>query len=154
VTEKKRWPRVGLLAAVVVVIAGFAYLLTGGISSNLVFFLTPGELLARGTEIVEKPVRLGGQVVPNSVEWNAEAIDLRFKVQDETGKVIVVHATKAPPAMFRAGIGVVLEGKLNRSGVFESSNLMVKHSNEYRPPEDGQHDTKAMYESLIKGGQT
>jgi cytochrome c-type biogenesis protein CcmE len=153
VTEKKRRPRVGLIAACVVIIAAFAYLLTGGISSNLVFFLTPGELLAKGSDVYEKPVKLGGQVVPNSVEWNAEAIDLRFKVQDETGKVIAVHAQKAPPAMFRAGIGVVLEGRLSRSGVFESTSLMVKHSNEYRPPEEG-HDPEMMYKSLMKDGQT
>ena len=50
--------------------------------------------------------------------------------------------------MFKEGIGVVVEGKYTHEGVFESTNLMVKHSNEYEPP----HGDKPadMYESLIK----
>jgi cytochrome c-type biogenesis protein CcmE len=152
-TTKKKLPRGGVIAASVVILGAFAYLLSGGISSNLVFFLTPGELLAKGADVYEKPVRLGGQVVPGSVDWKPQEIDLRFKVQDETGKIVDVHAQKAPPAMFRPGIGVVLEGRLTSAGVFESTNLMVKHSNEYRPPEAG-HNPETMYKSLMKDGQT
>jgi cytochrome c-type biogenesis protein CcmE len=40
--------------------------------------------------------------------------------------------------MFRDGIGVVVEGTFDQSGVFTSSRLLVKHSNEYKAPEDGQ----------------
>jgi cytochrome c-type biogenesis protein CcmE len=87
------------------------------------------------------------------VTWDAQALDLRFRVLDETGKGIEVHARKAPPQMFREGMGVVLEGKLNASGVFESTNLMVKHSNEYRPP-DANHDPEKMYRTLMKGEQS
>jgi cytochrome c-type biogenesis protein CcmE len=32
---------------------------------------------------------------------------------------------------------VIVEGRYQRSGVFESTNLMVKHSNEYRAPRHG-----------------
>jgi cytochrome c-type biogenesis protein CcmE len=93
--------RLGLIIAAVVILAGFAYLVTGGISSNLVFFLTPGELLAKGTDAYDTPIRLGGQVAPNSVKWDAEALDLRFTLQDAEGKQVEVHARKAPPQMFR-----------------------------------------------------
>jgi cytochrome c-type biogenesis protein CcmE len=44
--------------------------------------------------------------------------------------------------MFRAGIGVVVEGKYGRSGVFESHSLMVKHSNEYRAPKAGEQPSR------------
>jgi cytochrome c-type biogenesis protein CcmE len=52
--------------------------------------------------------------------------------------------------MFREGQGVVVEGKLNRDGVFEASTVMVKHSNEYRPPEDGHPRPADTYRSLIR----
>jgi cytochrome c-type biogenesis protein CcmE len=39
--------------------------------------------------------------------------------------------------MFRAGIGVVVEGTMTTAGVFKSSRLMVKHSNEYKAPQEG-----------------
>ncbi len=128
--------RPAAIAALVVVVGALGYLMYGGVEENLVYFLTPNELVAKGEKAIDRPVRLGGQVVPGSVQWNADALDLRFKVTDGA-KEVVVHSTGAPPQMFRAGIGVVVEGKYGRSGVFESHSLMVKHSNEYRAPTPG-----------------
>ncbi|HUF69124.1 MAG TPA: cytochrome c maturation protein CcmE [Longimicrobiales bacterium] len=152
-SDRKRGRKLGLVAAVVIVLSGFAYLLQGGISSNLVYFLTPGEVLAKGDDIVGDPIRLGGQVVPGTVSWDAERLDLRFRLQDEEGsQSIEVHATKAPPQMFVEGIGVIVEGRLTAGGVFESDNLMVKHSNEYRPPAEGEHPAD-LYKTLIVEGK-
>ena len=148
-SESKGRKRIGLLVGTLVVLAGFGYLLTGGISSNLVYFFTPGELLAKGAEVVDDPVRLGGLVSPGSVQWNAQALDLRFRVTDETGREIEVHASNAPPQMFREGIGVIVEGRVTSAGVFEATSLMVKHSNEYRAPEEG-HDPEKLYRTLVR----
>lgn len=146
---KKRWkrPSLGILAGAAIVVSGFAYLISGGISDNLVYFLTPGELLAKGPSVYEQPLRLGGQVALNSVQWDAEALDLRFIVQDDDGQV-EVHARKAPPQMFREGMGVVVEGRFTRAGIFESHNVLVKHSNEYRAPDHGE-DPASLYRSLV-----
>src|SRR5919108_1649916 len=135
---KRRAVAIGGLA---VVIAAFGYLIYGGIGQNLVYFLSPKELLTRGTAAYDLPVRLGGQVVPGSVQWDADRLELRFRVTDGTDQVSV-RSKGAPPQMFRDGIGVVVEGRYRRGGEFESHNLMVKHSNEYRPPKPGEapHD--------------
>lgn len=145
--------RIGLIVASVIVLSGFGYLLAGGISSNLVHFLTPAELLAKGEKATGEAVRLGGLVAANTVKWDAQALDLRFMLTDETGEQIEVHARSAPPQMFREGQGVIVEGKLTPTGVFESTNLMVKHSNEYRAP-DANHDPEKMYRTLIKDPQS
>ena len=142
-----------LVVAAVILIAAFAFLLYGGIDKNVVFFLTPNELLARGTEAYDVPVRLGGLVQPGSVKWDADKLDLRFVVMDSGGQSVNVHSSGAPPQMFRDGMGVVVEGRYHRSGVFESTNLMVKHSNEYRKPEHGERPQQ-MYKSLVKGAGT
>lgn len=134
VTHPSRKPLA--IGALVVLVGAFAYLAYGGMEKNLVYFLTPSELVAKGDKAVDRPVRLGGLVVAGSVQWNAELLDLRFRVTDGS-KEILVHSSGAPPQMFRAGIGVVVEGKHLRSGVFESHSLMVKHNNEYRAPTPG-----------------
>lgn len=137
------------IVAAAVILGAFGYLAYGGIGGNLVYFLTPGELLAKGHSAVDVPVRLGGQIVPGSVIWDAQKLDLRFRVTD--GKIEVpVHATGAPPQMFRPGIGVVVEGRFAHDGTFQATNLMVRHSNEYHPPAPG-HGAKEAYKSLIKG---
>ena len=140
-----------MVVAVAAILGTFAYLVYGGIGENLVYFLTPEELVARGDRAYDVPVRLGGQVVPGSVMWNAQAVDLRFTISDGA-KTIPVHSTGAPPQMFRDGIGVVVEGRYHRGGVFESTSVMVKHSNEYRAPKPGEKPAE-MYRSLTTGGE-
>jgi cytochrome c-type biogenesis protein CcmE len=142
-----------LAVGVVIILATFGFLLYGGIGNNVVFFLTPQELLSRGESAYDVPVRLGGLVQAGSVKWDAATLDLRFVVVDSGGasQSVNVHSRGAPPQMFRDGMGVVVEGRYHRNGVFESTNLMVKHSNEYRKPEHGERPQE-MYKSLQKSG--
>lgn len=133
----KKRGRAGAVLAGALVLGAFGYLTYGGIGDNLVYFLTPTELLAKGGDVVDTPLRLGGEVKPGSVEWDAQALDLRFRLTDGDGEV-VVHSKGAPPQMFRDGMGVVVEGSYTADGVFQSTNLMVKHSNEYRAPPHGE----------------
>ena len=137
------------LIAVVVVLGAFAWLLYGNLDKNIVFFLTPQELLAKGVDGQGVPVRLGGQVKPGSVKLDASTLDLRFAITDGKGE-IQVRSKGAPPQMFRDGMGVVVEGRYESGGMFQATNLLVKHSNEYRPPKDGEKP-QDMYKSLIKG---
>jgi cytochrome c-type biogenesis protein CcmE len=135
------------LLGATVVLGGFAFLLYGGIGENLVFYLTPTELEARGEGAYDTSVRLGGVVIPQSVQWDADALDLRFRIGDGTTEY-EVHSTGAPPQMFRDGIEVLVEGRLASSGVFHSTSLMVKHSNEYRAPEEGMRP-QDLYRDLL-----
>ena len=141
---KRAW----VLGGAVVIVAVFAWLLFGGLEKNVVFFLTPRELLAKGAEGVGVPVRLGGQVKPGSLKWDAKALDLRFTVTDGA-REMRVHSTGAPPQMFREGMGVIVEGRVGAGGVFEATSLMVKHSNEYRAPKPGE-EAHEKYKTLIK----
>jgi len=144
--------RTAMIVSIVVILGAFGYLLYGGIGENLVYFLTPAELLAKGTSAVDTPVRLGGMIEEGSVQWDAQKLDLRFRVTDGT-KTVAVHSTGAPPSMFRPGIGVIVEGRYAKDGVFNATNLIVRHSNEYQPPKDGKLP-KEMYEQLMKEGRS
>jgi len=145
-TRKKIWAGVGLAAVAVALVL----LVGGGLKDNVVYFLTPSELEARGTSAVGEAVRLGGQVEEGSVRWDADAHDLRFVVTD--GKTqIPVHSTGAPPSMFQEGMGVVVEGHFGSNGVFQSDNLMVKHSNEYHPPGKGE-SPRETFQTLMQNG--
>lgn len=139
--------RATIVVAAVILLGAFGYLLYGGLDKNVVYFLTPQELLAKGPAAVDVPMRLGGMVSPGSVKWDAEKLDLRFEVMDGV-KTVEVHSKGAPPQMFRDNMGVVCEGRF-RNGVFESTNLMIKHSEEYRAPKPGQ-TPQEMYKEMFK----
>lgn len=142
----RKWIAGGALALALV----FGWMLFGGLEKNVVFFLTPQELLARGSEGVGVPVRLGGQVKPGSMQWDAKTLDLRFTVTDGA-REIPVRSTGAPPQMFRDGMGVIVEGHVAQAGVFQATNLMVKHSEEYRAPKPGE-EAHEKYKTLMQQG--
>lgn len=148
ITIRRR--RVALVLSLAAIGGAFAYLLYGGLGANVVYFLTPSELLAKGDSAVGAPVRLGGMVAPGSVVWEPDRLALRFRLTDGARQVNV-QSSGAPPQMFRAGIGVVVEGRYQSDGSFRSTNLMVRHSNEYHPPEPG-HAPRDVYRSLVRDG--
>jgi cytochrome c-type biogenesis protein CcmE len=54
----------------------------------------------------------------------------------------------------RTPIGAVVEGSLTREGVFRATNLMVKHSQEYRAPQHEEGRTEYYRELFEKQGET
>ena len=96
-----------------------------------------------------------GAVLPGvTVEASSSSLieKVRTAVTDGAGE-IPVHSRGAPPQMFRDGMGVVVEGRYHPDGVFQSTNLIVKHSNEYRPPKPGESPQET-YRTLMKGAGT
>jgi cytochrome c-type biogenesis protein CcmE len=116
---------------------------------NLVYFWTPTDLRTAMEEgdISGATVRLGALVKEESLVWDQETQDIQFVATDGDQEV-PVHATGAPPAMFREGIGVVVEGHMGSDGVFQSDRLMVKHSNEYRAPAEEGADPLSVYSTV------
>lgn len=132
-----------LLAVTALLVAGGAlsFIAFGNIGENLVYYWSPGELLAQGERAHGPTIRLGGVVQEKSITWNPEHTRLTFRVADssEAGAPSVeVLSTQTPPQMFREKIGVVVEGTYDASGTFQTQRLMVNHSNEYRPPAPGE----------------
>ena len=148
-TEMKSRSGQWVIAGTAAIVAVFGWLLYGGLDKNVVFFLTPKELLAKGTEGYDVPVRLGGQVKPGSVKWDDKTLrsPVRGHRRQERSRGALAGA---PPQMFRDGMGVVSRGASAVTRVFDSTSLMVKHSNEYRAPKPGEKPQE-MYKSLIKG---
>lgn len=141
----KQWAAVGALT---VALAALSYIAFGGIEKNLVYYLNPEELLQKGPAAVGATVRLGGLVQKGSIVWNHDTLDLHFTVgmKPEGDPKVTVHASGAPPQMFQEGIGAVVEGQFDGS-VFHADRVMVKHSNEYRPPAAGERP-KDLYGTL------
>lgn len=125
--------RVRVVLLLVVIAGSLAWVGTQALSGSLVYYVTPTELLAQQPPPGER-LRLGGQVVSGSVHRLDAGVD--FVVSDGTTRMRVVH-TGSTPALFQTGTGVVLEGEFGTDGAFHSDTMLVKHGEEYRPPEPG-----------------
>jgi cytochrome c-type biogenesis protein CcmE len=146
VSEPSNSRRLALIGSLVVAGAALAFVAFGNIGENLVYYWDPTQLVEAGDKSIGATIRLGGVVKDGTVDWNPDASELEFIVSDGAEEV-AVHCSGAPPQMFREGIGVVVEGTMTKAGIFESSRLMVKHSNEYKAPEEGA-DVEDLYKTV------
>ncbi len=119
-----------LLPAVIVI--GILAVLLVNLTSNLVYFNTPTELLAR-TDLPTPRLRLGGQVEAGTITENGDGI--HFILTDGREAVEVLHQG-TPPQLFEDGIGIVVEGTWD-GHEFHSDNMLIKHDEQYRT-EDGE----------------
>jgi cytochrome c-type biogenesis protein CcmE len=144
------------VGAIIVALSALAWIAFGNIGENLVYYWKPSEMVAQGNKAFGATVRLGGVVVPGSVNWNAEHTVVSFQVADTHKPDAVkvnVKSEQVPPQMFREGIGVVVEGTYSADAIFRSNRLMVNHSNEYRPPTDGGMPDDAWQKSLSQADE-
>ncbi len=140
--------RLLLLAAGGAVAIALSVLAFGDVGENLVYYWSPSEVHLAGPDAVGASIRLGGLVEEGSVSRSEDGLTLEFTVTDGASQ-IDVRTTSVPPAMFREGIGVVLEGTMGRDGQFATSRLLVKHDNEYQAPDvDDQRGMAELIESM------
>ena len=123
----------GTLGIAVLILAGiFIY---RALDSSLVYYVLPSEYAAASEDYEGRRLRLGGIVEPGSVEFDDQNLLLAFNVTDSLQTYPVSHRG-APPDLFKENTGVVIEGQFE-GGVFNSNEVLVKHSEVYEPPKDG-----------------
>lgn len=131
-TRKRR--RLWIVIACGVGLGSATALTLSAFSSNLVFFVSP-------TDLIHKPeagrtVRLGGLVEQGSVhhaDVNGQPA-ATFSVTDGNNAVKVTYVGILPD-LFRQGQGVVVLGSMQANGVFHASEVLAKHSEDYMPKE-------------------
>jgi cytochrome c-type biogenesis protein CcmE len=122
-----------LIGAGLVVLAAAVTLVLTAFQQNLVFFFTPSQVAANEAP-VGKPFRIGGMVEEGSLKRGGDGLTVHFKVTD-TAKSVQVKYTGILPDLFKEGKGVVAQGRLGPDGVFQASEVLAKHDENYMPPE-------------------
>ena len=133
-----------VLAGGVVIACALAYLIYAGVTQSAVYFVTPAELTA--APVPGKVYRLGGMVAPGSVRWEPRTLDLAFTLSDGKATVPVRHRG-TPPDLFGESRGAVVEGTWTSQGYFQATQILAKHSEEYKAPHD---QNAAGYKELLK----
>ncbi len=129
----RRARRLAMAALIVTGTAISLALALTAFQSNLLYFVSPSEVQA-GEAPVGKAFRIGGLVVEGSVVRPDNDLTVRFDVTDTVHTVPVQYAGILPD-LFRDGQGIVAKGKLNTNGVFEATEVLAKHDENYMPPE-------------------
>jgi cytochrome c-type biogenesis protein CcmE len=129
-TRKGR--RFVLIGGGVGVLAIAVALMLSAFRDAIVFFNSP-------TDVVEKHVapgtriRLGGLVKTGSLV-RGDNLQVRFDVTDGNRDMRVAFQGVLPD-LFREGQGVVAEGTVDGSGMFNADTVLAKHDENYMPKE-------------------
>lgn len=129
-TAKQR--RMVFVALIVLGVAGAVALSLRAFQENLLYFITPSDLL-KEQSTAGKSYRLGGLVKPGSVQRTEGTMTTRFVVTDNQHELPVVY-TGVLPDLFREGQGVIARGKI-ADGTFSAEEVLAKHDEKYMPPE-------------------
>ena len=121
------------IAGGAVISVALAYMIYAGVTQSAVYFVTPSEL--RETAMAGKVYRVGGMVEKGSLRWDARTLDLSFTLSDGRASIPVRHTGTAPD-LFGEGRGAVVEGRWSSEGYFKATQILAKHSEEYRAPRD------------------
>lgn len=123
--------RLYLVLAILVGAAATTALTVTAFRQNMLFFLTPSQIVAGGDLAGGREFRLGGLV--GEVSRTEGKLEIRFEVTD-TAETVIVSYSGVLPDLFREGQGVVVRGRWD-NGVFVAAEVLAKHDENYVPPE-------------------
>jgi len=117
---------VGILL-IFIVVAWFGVI---GFKEGQAYYLTADELIKTKDTIYNKHIRVAGKVVPGSIERNSN--ELKFKIEQNGIVIPVSYPPDEPvPDTFNDNAQVVISGKYQENGIFESDAVQAKCASKY-----------------------
>jgi len=126
--EKRRRLKHILISIIIVSIIG--YLIYTGLRDTMTYYLTVSEVLAKSSEIQNQTIRVGGNVSPDSVQWDPKDLRLLFKIEDDKSSLNIDYRGVVPDS-FKPGREVVVEGTYKNNGQFMATTIMPKCASKY-----------------------
>lgn len=126
-----------LLIALLLLMGGLVGLFVFGFKDAAVYSVPVGDLLVRAEELVDRRVRIDGELVPGSLRKRDQPCEYRFDLRDGDRQVQVRFPQCVVPDGLRdmpeGGVLVTAEGTLTRAGHFQAASIMAKCSSKYDP---------------------
>lgn len=127
--KQKRLIFVGSVALMSLMAIAFAL---NSFRNNIVFFYSPSEL--HKISSIKRQIRVGGMIKKDSL-IKIDALNTEFVITDFEQDLKIKYRGLLPD-LFREGQGVVAKGFLSSNHAeFLTEELLVKHDENYMPPE-------------------
>ncbi|NBI29547.1 cytochrome c maturation protein CcmE [Chengkuizengella marina] len=93
-------------------------------------------------EIIQEPhkfqgrfIMTQGDLIEKSIQWDADLIQLSFKIEDEFGNVLTVVHQGVKPDNFSEDVIVIVEGFIHDDGIFTAEKVQTKCPSKYEGEE-------------------
>jgi cytochrome c-type biogenesis protein CcmE len=147
--------RMKFIVGGLLIIAAIAYLIISSTRASAQYFLTVDELIAKGSSVSDRDLRISGAVIGDSIQYDPQTLTLTFEVahvpgdnkeiEAQGGLAEVLHAAVSDPNRARLKVtynGVkpdllrneaqaIMTGKIGSDGVFQAEELLLKCPTKY-----------------------
>lgn len=122
-----------IIVFVISMLAIVTALVLYALRQNISLFYSPSQV-ALGQAPANHSIRVGGMVVPGSIDRSSKDLTVRFKITDYEHTVEVEYRGILPD-LFREGQGIVAQGQLVDNQHVKAMEVLAKHDENYMPPE-------------------
>ncbi|MHB1133942.1 MAG: cytochrome c maturation protein CcmE [Chloroflexota bacterium] len=126
--RRRRRGNTKLLVGALVMVAAVAYLFFSAAQSAGVYYLTIAE--ARSGDAGTGQVRVTGQVVAGSIQYDAKSMQARFTLADGSDSLPVEYKGVLPDA-FVDQADVIVEGRYADGQPFQAKQILTKCPSKY-----------------------
>ena len=113
------------------IVGSIGYLITTGINSTSTYFFTVSELMDQKVSFHGTGLKVKGNVVAGSIERDPkDYLNVQFAIEEKNSNLNVVYQGVTPD-MFQDGGEVVVEGALDKNGVFHANTLLTSCPSKY-----------------------
>ena len=147
--------RMKFIVGGLLIIAAIAYLIISSTSASAQYFLTVDELIAKGSSVSGRDLRISGAVIGDTIHYDPQTLTLTFEIahvpgdnkeiEAQGGLAEVLHAAVSDPNRARLKVtynGVkpdllrneaqaIMTGKIGSDGVFQAEELLLKCPTKY-----------------------
>ena len=137
------------------ILAAVVFLIVNATTGSAQYFMTVDELVAKGSDAVDKNVRVSGAVIGDTIQYDPQTLTLTFDVahvpaeqaelDDEGGLAEALHQAVMDPSRTRITVeyvGVkpdllrpeaqaIVTGSLGADGIFHAEELLLKCPTRY-----------------------
>jgi cytochrome c-type biogenesis protein CcmE len=132
----RRQKRLMVVSGIFLVVSAAIGLMLYALNQNIDLFYTPSEIIegkAGQVPAVGQRLRIGGMVVPGTVQRDQQTLAVSFDLVD-IGPAVTVSYQGILPDLFREGQGIVATGVLTKRNHIDAHEVLAKHDEEYMPP--------------------
>ncbi|HET6824269.1 MAG TPA: cytochrome c maturation protein CcmE [Anaerolineales bacterium] len=139
----------------ILILGAVVFLIWTATASSAEYFLTVDELHAKGSEVVDKNLRVSGAVIGDSIQYDPQSLTLSFEVahvpadnlaiESEGGLAEVLHQAILDPSRARIKVvyvgpkpdllrneaQAIVTGHMGADGVFYAEELLLKCPTRY-----------------------
>lgn len=147
--------RIKFIIAGSLIVAAIVYLIVSSTKAGAQYFLTVDELLAKGTSIVNRSVRVSGAVLGDTIQYDPQTLTLSFdvaqvpgdnkEIEAQGGLAAVLHAATIDPTrntlhivyegvkpdLLKNEAQAIMSGHLGEDGIFYADELLLKCPTKY-----------------------